>query len=256
MKPLLLISALLSCCLMTAQDPIFNPTMDIVSIGIVDSPVGEEVDKIIDGNTATKFLDFQLDDGMGFIVDLGGVSAIATSIEVVTANDFPVRDPMNWEILASNDGSAFVPVDSGVITCIDDRFFSRTFKFTNSIDFQWYQINFTNACDPSGGTGIASMQLAEVQLYGEVLGIEDNHIANQFAVYPNPTLGPLTLNYTGISPLVSAVVYDVLGNKVMALDVKDFTIQKSFDVSRLTSGLYFLKFETQEASTVKRILIK
>ncbi|MEP3206246.1 MAG: T9SS type A sorting domain-containing protein [Gilvibacter sp.] len=246
----------MSCTLMTAQDPIFNPTMDITAIGVVDSPVGEEVDKIIDGSTATKFLDFALDDGMGFIVDLGGISAIVTSIEVVTANDFPVRDPMNWEIMGSNDGSTFVPIDSGVIDCIPDRFFSRTFEFDNGIDFQWYQVNFTNACDPSGGTGIASMQLAEVQLYGAVLNLEDNVLGQQFSVYPNPVLESLIINYTGVDPLTGARLYDVLGKQVLQLDVSAFNQRESYDLSLLNSGLYFIRLQTATASTVKRIFVK
>ena len=94
MKNVCLICLIVFVGLANAQAPIFNPSMVINEYGIVDSPVGEEVDKIIDGDFNTKFLDFELFDGMGFTVDLGGESKTAISIDLTTANDFPVRDPL------------------------------------------------------------------------------------------------------------------------------------------------------------------
>jgi len=256
MKSTLLLAAVCSFTMMQAQEPIFEPSMGITTIGIVDSPALEGVENIIDGDFNTKFLDFALDDGMGFTVDLGGIYAIPTAIEVVTANDFPVRDPMNWELLGSNDGSVFVVIDSGVISCIADRFFSRIFEFDNGIGFQWLQVNLTNACDPSGGSGIASMQLAEVQVYGSILGLNDNILSSQFSIYPNPTEQQITIDYNGNEPLINASIYDILGKKMMTLDVSAFNQSQSYQLADLSSGVYFVRLETQTATTVKRILKK
>lgn len=239
-----------------AQAPIFDPGMTITGIGVIDSPVGEEVDKIIDGTTATKFLDFELADGMGFTVDLGGVSAIATQMEVWTANDFPVRDPMNFEILGSNDGSSFVSLDTGTIDCITDRFFLRTFKLTNTIDFQYYQINFTNACDPSGGTGIPSMQLAEVQLLGEVLSVPDNVLNQAVKLYPNPALDHFILDYSGVDPITELELFDIQGRRVMSFDAEGIQTRSSFEVAQHPAGIYFLHIGTDSARTVKRLSIQ
>ena len=66
MKTILPFIAILIGFASLAQDPIFDPSMLISGFGTVDSPIGEEVDKIIDGDVNTKFLDFELGDGMGF----------------------------------------------------------------------------------------------------------------------------------------------------------------------------------------------
>ena len=255
MKKLLLISALVIGFNMQAQDPILSPGFTITATGVVDSPIGEEVDKIIDGDINTKFLDFALSDGMGFIVELDGFSAIPTAMEVVTANDFPVRDPMNWEVYGSNDGAAYVLLDSGEITCVDDRFFSRTFDVNNTIDFQYFQVEFTNACDPSGGTGIASMQLAEVQLYGEVLSTQDIQFNNQVTLSPNPTQGAFVLTYNGLEPLTQLQVFSVLGKQVFSSDLSGFNNTTSFNLQQLPSGVYFVSIAAGSRTTVKRLLI-
>ena len=87
MKTKLLFAFLLLSVFGFAQDPIFDPTMTITSHTVTSSPVNEEVDKIIDGDQFTKFLDFDFNDGMGFTVDLGGVARTASSISMTTAND-------------------------------------------------------------------------------------------------------------------------------------------------------------------------
>ena len=107
MKKRLPFFALFFACTCFAQEPIFDPSMVIYGLGTVDSPIGEEVDKIIDGNVNTKFLDFELGDGMGLTVNLGGTAAIASSIELTTANDFPERDPVEFEVLGSNDATNY-----------------------------------------------------------------------------------------------------------------------------------------------------
>jgi len=50
----------------------------------VSSPAGETVENVIDGNIYTKYLDFNVEDGMGFIVGLGGSSLVAKSIDIPT----------------------------------------------------------------------------------------------------------------------------------------------------------------------------
>lgn len=154
-----LLTFVFSVSISWAQTPIFNSSMAISIFGDVNSPGGEQYGNIIDGNINSKFLDFSANDGMGFTVNLGGASQAASSISITTANDSPSRDPKNYEVLGSNDGSNFISVGSGVIQCISTRFFTRNFAFANSTAYKYYRVNFTNTC------GDTMFQLAEVQLY-------------------------------------------------------------------------------------------
>ncbi|MEM6967684.1 MAG: HYR domain-containing protein, partial [Bacteroidota bacterium] len=131
-----------------------------VTFGMVNSPLNEGVQQIIDQDPATKFLDFIATDGMGFEVDLLGEMVIASSIEIVTANDAPERDPTDFEIFGSTDGVNFESVATGAIPCVPDRFLSRIFAFSNSSAYSYYRINFTGTCNPTDIN-----QVADVQLY-------------------------------------------------------------------------------------------
>jgi len=198
---------------MTAQGPpIFNPTMTITGYGIIDSPIGEEVDKVVDGDINTKFLDFELADGMGFIVDLGGTATAAHFIEITTANDFPVRDPIDFEIEGSIDGTNFSRVDTGAIVCIMERFETRLFSITNATAYSYYRVNFSAPCDPSGGTGFPSIQVAEVQFYEIELGIGDNRLmSSDFKIVPNPNQGLFTLDYSGNQQIEELNIINITG---------------------------------------------
>jgi len=92
--------------------------MSITGFGLIDSPFGGEVDKIIDGTSATKFIDFELGDGMGFTVDTGGTMSTVISIDLTTANDFEVRDPIYFEVLGSTDSTTFTSIATGTVDCI------------------------------------------------------------------------------------------------------------------------------------------
>lgn len=254
MKKILLLFFVCIATTLQAQAPIFNPSMSIISNGNVDSPFGEEVDKIIDGEVLTKFLDFLLEDGMTFTVDLGGDVAIATSISFSTANDFEERDPMQFEVLGSNDGSSFTSIASEDVTCISDRFFERSYTFVNTVGYSHYQIAYTNACDPSGGSDFPSIQIAETQLFGEVLSASSYDLSEAFHVYPNPSNGVFTIDNLDQISVRTIELMDLHGKIIERLDGR---LNRQL-VSRrdLQTGIYFLRLTNDTSTDIKRLIIK
>jgi hypothetical protein len=147
--------------LSNAQTPILSPGMTITCLNSCNSPVGEEVENVIDG-TLAKFLDFNILN-TGFTVNTAS-SSVANRIEFTTANDAPERDPINYTLEGSNDGIAWTSITSGTIPCIASRDLARSFSFSNAVSYSWYRVTFPDVCD----NGIAnSMQIAEVQLYSD-----------------------------------------------------------------------------------------
>jgi len=69
------------------------------------NPAGEEPNKAIDGNTATKWLDSNI---LPLVIDLGsGVRRVADAFRYCTANDESGRDPLQWVVEGSNDGTSW-----------------------------------------------------------------------------------------------------------------------------------------------------
>jgi len=253
MRKKLLFIALLSAAFLQAQTAIFNPTMTVSSFNIINAPANEGVDEIIDGDVNTKLLDFDENDGTGFTVDLGGASKIATSIEITTANDAEGRDPQDFEVLGSNDGVAFTSITTDVIPCISTRFFARTFSFTNTTSYSYYRINFTdNECN--SGEGI--IQVAEVQLYEPILGINDNLLSkNEFSIFPNSNNGIFTLKYTGKEKLTDAKIISLTGKVIQVIDLKNFENQLDVNLKNTPSGIYFMQIVANNSAIVKRIIV-
>ena len=135
-----------------------------IGFGNVSSPAAEGPDQIIDQDATTKFLDFNIDDGMGFDVDLLGVAKTASSIRIVTANDAPERDPTQYEILGSDDGMTYTSITVGELPCVAERFLPRSFGFVNATAYTYYRVNFSGTCGTS-----TILQVADVQLF-ETIG--------------------------------------------------------------------------------------
>ena len=134
-----------------------------VPFGSVDSPPAEGAQNVIDQDPSTKYLDFLLGDGIGFEVDLLGETAVASILEVVTANDAPARDPVEFIVSGSNDGMEYEDIATGTIPCNSQRFLSRTFGFNNDQAFSHYRVVLQGQCGPAN-----SNQVADVQLYSVI----------------------------------------------------------------------------------------
>lgn len=187
-----------------------------IDFGNVNSPGGEGAQQIIDQNSMTKFLDFIATDGMGFEVDMLGVSSVVNTIQIVTANDAPERDPTSYEISGSNDGTTYVTIATGEMPCVAERFLSRYFGFPNTIAYSFYRVNFTGTC------GVSDInQVADVQLY-PIIGNA-------------PTMDCAANVVTGSSPgeCGGVVLYDIT-----ATDVEDGMLTPTI-TSGLPSGSVF-----------------
>lgn len=202
--------------ILLGQTTLITPTSPISSFGSVNSPPGEDVTQIRDGNINTKFLDFNRADGMGFTIDIGTAHA-ATQLTMTTANDSRERDPQSFTISGSNDNITFTPIATVAIPCIATRFFSRDFNFTNTIAYQYYRIIYNNPCDSplvANSIQVAETQLSypvgnlSVSIDGACVGTNDEFTL-QFDV-DNGT-GDYEIYATSAVPALGINIGDVLG---------------------------------------------
>ena len=70
-------------------------------------------------------------------------------------NDFVDRDPIDWNLQASQDGENWVTLDSRAGEIFPERFQLRIFRFTNTVAYKFYRLNITR--NRSGD----AMQLAD-----------------------------------------------------------------------------------------------
>lgn len=134
-----------------------------ISAQYMDSPAGEDITKVIDNSSTTKYLTFH---SSGWIQFQALGLYIVSEYSITSANDAETRDPRNWTLKASNDGTNWTTLDSRTNQDFPSRFQTRKFTFTNpepDTGFMFYRLGMTNN---SGDI----LQLAEWELFGSVAG--------------------------------------------------------------------------------------
>lgn len=209
-----------------AQIAIFNPTSTIAPIGVFDSPDGEGISKIIDGNSATKALDFEFLDGLGFDVS-PSVLSIVNQLSITTANDSPSRDPQNFTIYGSLDGFNFELITNGNIPCDSERFLTRNFTFSNTNAYTHYRLIFKNRCNADEN----SLQIADVQLLGTVEAVLPPNAEEFQEVCPGSVLADLEVSGANLT------WYDAPSNGTILPNSQSVTNNQTYYVTQTIDGL-------------------
>ena len=107
-----------------------------------------------------------------------------------------------------------------------------------------------SSTDESGNVGSCTFELT----VESILGVEDNKLDNAIVIYPNPAQDIVIFANTSGILLNQAVIYDVNGRQISTIDLSDMQQEKTVDVSNLSSGVYMVQFQSDDASTVKRLV--
>ncbi|WP_228760005.1 ThuA domain-containing protein [Pseudactinotalea sp. HY158] len=128
---------------------------DVTATG--ENPPRETAANLTDGDENTKWLAF--DDVATVTYELVE-PAVITEYAMVSANDFPGRDPGAWTVRGSTDGESWTDLD----TRSDDfsqRFLRKSYEIDNSTEYQYFQLEVRE----NGGE--SATQLADWLLFTE-----------------------------------------------------------------------------------------
>ncbi|WP_240650818.1 glycosyl hydrolase family 95 catalytic domain-containing protein [Variovorax guangxiensis] len=120
----------------------------------------EGVAKSVDGSNGTKWCV----DGPGTLV-LWQVAlpqaAVVSAYTLTSANDVPARDPQQWTLAGSNDGTTWTTLDTRSLPSpFESRAQSKTFNCSNTTAYRFYRFAFVPK------TGVSHFQVAEIALAG------------------------------------------------------------------------------------------
>ncbi|HWM04845.1 MAG TPA: ThuA domain-containing protein [Actinophytocola sp.] len=111
-----------------------------------ENPPNETKDKLTDNNENTKWLAFEPN---GWVAYQLAEPAVVTKYSLTSANDSPGRDPKDWALQGSQDGSSWTDVDTRTDEEFPERFQRREFEITNTTAYRHYRLNITeNAGEP------------------------------------------------------------------------------------------------------------
>jgi uncharacterized surface protein with fasciclin (FAS1) repeats len=96
---------------------------------------------VFDGNSQTKFL-ISFPTSLWMQVQLNEPS-VANAYTLTSANDAEERDPIDWRLEGSHDGTSWSQLDSRSSEEFVDRFMQRVFRFRNTIAYTYYRLTIT-----------------------------------------------------------------------------------------------------------------
>ncbi|MDQ0584029.1 GH92 family glycosyl hydrolase [Streptomyces rishiriensis] len=117
---------------------------------------GEVKENLVDGEAGTKWLAFASTGWVEFDLD---EPARVSAYALTSANDFAERDPADWTLSGSADGSAWTPLDARSGESFAERFQTRTYTLEApaSAEYRHFRLEVTR----NHGAGI--LQLADVR---------------------------------------------------------------------------------------------
>jgi fibronectin type 3 domain-containing protein len=105
--------------------------------------------KWFNGTGATDWLQYRFASGKRYPL---------SQYKITSGNDVPERDPVNWQILGSNDGVNWATLDTRTGQSFAARFQTNTYNVPLTATYEYYRLNITAN---GGATGI---QLTEWQI--------------------------------------------------------------------------------------------
>jgi F5/8 type C domain/Curlin associated repeat len=130
-----------------------------------NSPSNEGATNAFDGNTGTKYLNFDKKNA-GVTVRLSQ-GRVVQKFTVTTANDFSGRDPTSYKLYGSNDGVNWTLIKQDTLSLSETRYWtSPEIQTGNTTAYVYYFILFPTTKSGDGcGLNCNSMQISEVTYY-------------------------------------------------------------------------------------------
>jgi hypothetical protein len=206
-----------------------------------DSPAGEDITKVIDNLSNTKYLTLH---NSAWIQFQSTGSYVVTKYSMTSANDAVERDPLTWTFQGSNNGSSWTTLDSRANQDFPTRFLRKEFTFNNNSAYSYYRLQMTNN---SGNL----LQLAEWEIFGISvsainMALKDVPADNSpeetvyaLQVFPSPAKNVIKITTTMVHSNAEVRIWNTHSHSV--LQTKIYAVATDIDISSLTSGVYIVE---------------
>ncbi|RZK58805.1 MAG: discoidin domain-containing protein [Pedobacter sp.] len=101
---------------------------------------GEGSTKLVDNNFTTKFLINPYQNSLYMQLAFSQAQQVA-SYTLTSGDDAPGRDPKDWKLSGSQDGTTWVDLDTKTGEVFSGRRLTRTFSFKNKVAYKFYRLS-------------------------------------------------------------------------------------------------------------------
>ncbi len=201
----------------------------------------ETADKAFDGDINTKWLDFSPGGSWIQYKYADDATAALSQYAITSANDKPERDPMDWNLLGSNDdGDTWDTLDSRTGETFSNRFETRRFSVDSPGAYNIYRLEILAVFD----VGLAnSVQIAEIEFIEKIVTWADLSIDSDQIVDTATVSIPVTLSSGGsIAALSFTLGLDSTVVELVSIELGDAANDagKTMTVTELDSDNHFI----------------
>ncbi len=189
----------------------------VTAIAVNAQPnANENGNNLNDGDAATKWLTDTPTSWAQYTLD---APFEVVRYALTSANDAPERDPQDWTLEGSADGTNWTTVDTRSGETFTERFQTKTYDVADPASFPIYRLNITG--HPSGNlTQLADLELADANTTPPPAGPMQSRIGN------GPASSPTAKANAGYSGLKA---FQIAGRHTA--DGRGYAYAKVFDVS-------------------------
>ncbi|WP_433367488.1 GH92 family glycosyl hydrolase [Actinoplanes sp. CA-142083] len=203
----------------------------VTAIAVNAQPnAGENGNNLNDGDAATKWLVDTSPSWAQYTLD---APATVVKYALTSANDAPERDPRDWTLQGSADGTTWTTVDTRAGETFGERFQTKVYDVATPAEFPIYRLTITG--HPSGNlTQLADLELADANTAPPPSGPPQSRVGNGPASSPTAKAGA---GYTGLKAFTLAGRHTAAG--------RGYAYAKVFDVDvtvRADTELSYLVF--------------
>ncbi len=204
------------------------------------SPWNETIDKAVDKSFGTKYC---ADGHTTGWVQYELQEAAIVDRYAITCSEGSNRDPKNWELLGSPNGSRWRVLDTRSNEDFLTDFSTMEYTIKNTDKYKYYRLKVTKN---NGNDNF--FELAEWQLFAATpssIG-EQKTMNSSIFIYPNPPKYVFSINCE--QQPESVEILNAEGKIIKTFDQSSFN---SYNVSNIPAGIYFVRIETDKYNIIK-----
>ncbi len=131
--------------------------------------------------------------------------------------------------------------------------FTWTAPQTDEGDVTFYAATIAGNPNGTGTTTTNSQMALSTYHVGSVLGINKAQLLN-FSMFPNPSDGQVTFQLPLDTDQAKVSVFDYLGKTLIQKSINE--TNNTLDVSNLTTGIYFVRIQTDTKVGTKKLILR
>lgn len=194
--------------------------VDVTKFAGTSSAQGGSASNAFDDAIYTTWLDFANNNpttrSSWVQYHFSGGAYPVTRYTITSAEDFPQRNPRDWNLLGSNDGENWTILDTRTNQVFNNSFQRNIYSFANTTAYSYYRLKINAVSNPAQAN---SVQLSEIRLW-----MECDNIVPVTGVELSSNTTFIEINST--KQLIATVLPEQATNKTMVWQSSDQRIVK------------------------------